>query len=750
MADYLEGREELTQGPETVLPRDTTLGAGEAASNTPEEMPEGTSIEARATINSGEEKGHSMQRLEVGGHATQSIDLSRLFTKDMTESGSFDVRGDIWSTTFGKVMQAVPLAALLIDRSFYIAVANQGCRKISELYEDILDSPFSSLFPAPSTGERVQSILEAVFTDRKPRQVESILEIGENRIWGRITFRSIRIADDRFILTLIEDLTAEREQLRLIREHQQSLKREIDERKRSEDALTQSEARIRRIYDSIPLMMHAFDTNGIIRSVNTKWLEKMGYAQEEVIGKSAYAFLTAECRETLHSMLAGLWQSGEMSDIRLRYVKSDGSCMEILADSVVTEDPSWGQISLMSSRDVTNELILEKQLREAQKMEAVGTLAGGIAHDFNNLLQVILGYADLLVLDADKQSPHYQGLRAIHEAATRGSDLVKQILTFSRRVETHPRPLNLNEEIEEAERLLNRTIPKLIDVELHCADDLRNVFADPTQIQQVILNLALNAKDAMPEGGTLQFATQNVILDETCCRDRPEVLPGNYVSLTVKDTGHGMPKDVLDHIFEPFFTTRESGKGTGLGLSTVFGIVKIHGGHITCESEPGKGTRFEVCLPAMEEAFRSEIATSGEMPLCGDATILIVDDEQLVRKWGEACLTQAGYTVLTARNGQDALELYRREGSRISLVILDLNMPVMDGRRCFEELLEIDPELKIVIASGFAMDMNAKRFLEERAAGFLSKPFKVRELLTTIHKELENDFSEQRDELADR
>jgi nitrogen-specific signal transduction histidine kinase len=393
-------------------------------------------------------------------------------------------------------------------------------------------------------------------------------------------------------------------------------------------------------------------------------------------------------------------------------------------------------VSLTSSRDVTNELILEKQLREAQKMEAVGTLAGGIAHDFNNLLQVILGFSDLLILKADKQSPNYQGLRAIREAATRGSDLVKQVLTFSRRVETNPRPLNLNEEIEEAGRLLSRTIPKLIDVELHRADDLRTVFADPTQIQQVILNLALNAKDAMPEGGRLEFATQNVILDEKYCRDRPEVIPGPYVSLVVKDTGHGMAKDVLDQMFDPFFTTREYGKGTGLGLSTVFGIVKIHGGHISCESEPGKGTRFEIFLPPMEAALPSEIATTGEMPSYGDATILIVDDEELVRKWTEATLSQAGYTVLTASNGQEALEVYRGDGSRISLVILDLNMPVMDGKQCLEKLLKIDPELKILIASGFAIDTNTKRFLEEHAVGFLRKPFKVREFLKAIHKEL--------------
>ena len=176
-----------------------------------------------------------------------------------------------------------------------------------------------------------------------------------------------------------------------------------------------------------------------------------------------------------------------------------------------------------------------------------------------------------------------------------------------------------------------------------------------------------------------------------------------------------MAKDVLDHMFEPFYTTRESGKGTGLGLSTVFGIVKIHGGHITCESKPGKGTRFEIYLPAMEKAIRSEIATTGEMPACGDATILIVDDEEMVRKCGEATLSQAGYTVLTASNGQEALDVYRRDKSRISLVILDLNMPVMDGKRCLKELLKIDPELKILIASGFAIDTKMKRFLEERA-----------------------------------
>ena len=453
-------------------------------------------------------------QLSLNGNTTETIDLSSLFSKDITVSGSFDIRGDIWRTTFGKVIQALPIPALLVDQRLNVTVANEACGKVSPDYRDLLGGPFPVLYQNDSSAMRAQSLIDDVFADRKPRIAEALLKIGKNSIWGRMTFRSIRILNERFILVLLEDLTLEKKQLALNRKQHEALQREISDRQLSEKAARESEARFRRIYENAPMMMQAVDRNGIIRSVNKKWLTGLGYTLDEVVGTSIELVMSEACRKSIDSILGDLWKNGETNDLNCQFVKKDGSLVEVLADSCVTDDPAWGKVSLSTLRDVTHEIMLEKQLREAQKMEAVGTLAGGIAHDFNNLLQIVLGFADLLLVRMDEQQPGYEGLRSIREAARRGADLVKQILTFSRKVETNPRPIDLNHLVEKIERLLSRTIPRMIQIELTLASDLAAVSADPGQMEQILINLAVNAKDAMPEGGRLTIQTKNVRLDE--------------------------------------------------------------------------------------------------------------------------------------------------------------------------------------------------------------------------------------------
>jgi PAS domain S-box-containing protein len=687
-------------------------------------------------VDSVENGAEFLRPLSLNGTSTETIDLSSLFTKDITVSGSFDIRGEIWSTTFGKVLQALPIPALLVDQSLKVTVANEAWGKVSKDYQQILGCPFSSLYPNNSKATKAQSLIEGVFADRKPRVAEAMLKIGDTTIWGRMSFRSIRIKDERFILVLLEDLTSEKKQLALNRKQQETLQSEITERQLSEQAARQSEARFRRIYDNAPLMMQAVDRNGIVRSVNKKWLTHFGYTSDEIVGADIQRFMSESCRKSVDSILGNLWKNGEAHDLSCQFMRKDGTLVEALVDSSVTDDPVWGTVSLSTLRDVTHEILLEKQLREAQKMEAVGTLAGGIAHDFNNLLQIILGFSDLLLMQ-DKRQRGNEALRSIREAARRGAELVNQILTFSRKVETNPRPINLNVVVEKIERLLSRTIPKMIQIELALDHDLATVFADPSQVEQILINLAVNAKDAMPEGGRLTIATSNVTLDEHYCKKRLEVQPGDYVLLTVSDTGHGMEKEVLDHIFEPFFTTKKAGAGTGLGLAMVFGIVKIHGGHIFCRSDPREGTTFEIYLPAMRAAFGSEVDTTAEFPAFGTETILLVDDEGLIRDFGVQVLRTAGYTVLTAADGEEALEVYARERSRISLVILDLVMPKMGGKQCVEELLKLDPQVKILIASGFMIDEQTRNVLAEGAKGIVKKPFRAKDLLRYVRNALD-------------
>jgi CheY-like chemotaxis protein len=369
-------------------------------------------------------------------------------------------------------------------------------------------------------------------------------------------------------------------------------------------------------------------------------------------------------------------------------------------------------------------------------MEAIGTLAGGVAHDFNNLLQVTLGYSELLLAEKKKDDPEYADLSRMFEAAKSGAELVQRLLTFSRKVEPKTILLNLNRRILQVEKLLRRTIPKMIDIELDLSDDLADIDADPTQMEQVLMNLAVNARDAMQDKGTLTVRTRNVTLDEEYCRTHAEAKPGEYVLLTVSDTGDGMDKATIDRIFEPFYTTKESGRGTGLGLAMVYGIVEQHGGHITCESEVGHGTTFEVYFPAIESQVEPELDKTGVMPAFGTETILLVDDEEFVRDLGARILSIAGYNVLTATNGKEGLDLFEKEQTQISLVILDLIMPEMGGKECLKELYKIDPQLKVLIASGLA-DPSIKEPVEMETRGFVSKPFRMTELLRQVRKVLD-------------
>ena len=517
----------------------------------------------------------------------------------------------------------------------------------------------------------------------------------------------------------------------------QGIMLDITDRKRAEIALKESEERYRTVVEQ------SFDgvfvqKGGVITFANSRLHEMLGYGPGEMEGLDHWSIYHADYQGIIRAKAqARLRGESVPSHYEVNLLRKDGSSFsgEINAKAILFDNEPGIQVWI---RDLTEQKRLENRLVDAQRMEAVGTLAGGIAHDFNNLLHIIAGHAELLEMELAERKLKFDEMAAIRQAAKRGTVLVKQILTFSRRVETKFESINLNEEVQTIERLLYRTIPKMIEIDLLLEQGLTPVRADATQIEQVLINLAVNAKDAMPEGGRLTIETRNVILEEDYCRSHTEVTPGRYVLLRVSDTGHGMKRDVRQHIFEPFFTTKGLADGTGLGLAMVFGIVKMHGGHITCESEVGSGTTFSIYLPVAETAkakVEQEFETTAVAG--GPETILVVDDEELIRDLAKRILEMAGYSVVTAGSGTEAIQIYAQHKSDIALVILDLIMPETGGKQCLEELLKINPQVKVLIASGLAIQGDMKSFLDSEARGIVSKPFNKRELLRAVRHVLD-------------
>ncbi|RLF57654.1 MAG: hypothetical protein DRN37_06125 [Thermoplasmata archaeon] len=530
--------------------------------------------------------------------------------------------------------------------------------------------------------------------------------------------------------------------------------RNIDEKKRAERALRESEEKLRRsekryrdLFDSVSDLIYTQDLEGRFMNGNRAMTSIFGYELEEFIGRKAADFMKPELGELFYTeYLEGIKKKGYYEGISSYFTK-DGRKIYLEFRSNLIR-PADGEPFISGiARDVTDRVLaqreiekLNKQMLQAQKMEAIGTLAGGIAHDFNNLLQGILGYTQILAMEKDKGDPDIARLQQIEKAAHRASELTQQLLTFSRKVESRKRPVDLNHEVEQVEKILKRTIPKMIDIELNLEKNLEAISADPSQLEQIIMNLGVNARDAMPEGGKLLLETENVILDEEFCKDHLGARPGKYALLRISDTGIGMNRRTLEHIFDPFFTTKEVGKGTGLGLAMVYGIVKSHEGYIMCASEPGDGTTFKIYFPVMEgipARFETEAKNNEATSERGSETILLVDDEEILRDIGRDILETFGYTVLLAPDGESALELYKERRKHISLVILDLIMPGMGGKQCLEKLLKINPDTKVVIASGYSIDGHAKDALKAGAKAFVSKPYELNKMLQAVRSVLD-------------
>ncbi|MBT8363724.1 MAG: response regulator [Deltaproteobacteria bacterium] len=384
---------------------------------------------------------------------------------------------------------------------------------------------------------------------------------------------------------------------------------------------------------------------------------------------------------------------------------------------------------------------LEEQLYQAQKMEALAALSGGIAHDFNNILHCILGYTEWVLMKKNKGSPDYELLKQIESMVQKGKYLSEQLLAFGRKMDAQLDVLDFNQIIKDVEKILRRTIPRMIDIELQLDDNLKNVAADAGQCEQILMNLCINAKDSMPEGGKLTLKTENVRLEENPDTIQINLPAGDYIRLTIADNGHGISKDTLMHIYEPFFTTKEKGKGTGLGLSMVYAIIQNYGGAIECSSDPGAGTTFRIYLPPAGAAndsvpcgSRQQFSSAGR----GHEAVLLIDDETEIIKIGQKVLQDSGYTVTTARSGEEGIALYLQ--NQVDLVLLDVSMPGIGGVKCLRQIMSLSPEAKVIIISGYLSNGRVEEAMTLGAKAFLTKPFRFKELLTTVRNVLEKDL----------
>ncbi|MFN4258179.1 MAG: response regulator [Gemmataceae bacterium] len=426
-------------------------------------------------------------------------------------------------------------------------------------------------------------------------------------------------------------------------------------------------------------------------------------------------------------------------DIEARVQRPDGELVWLASKGRIFRDEAGEAVRIVGvGMDVSQRRRLQEQLLQVQKMEAFGQLAGGVAHDFNNLLTIVIGYSEILLESISADNPCREPIVEIRNAADRAAALIRQLLALSRKQILAPQELNLNNLVSDTEKLLRRYIGKDIRLIMRLAPDLGLVMADPNQMRQVLVNLAMNARDAMPQGGDLVLETRNVDLDETYCRLHPEVRPGAFVQLTVRDSGCGMDADVKAHIFEPFFTTKEVGKGNGLGMATVYGIIKQSDGAITVESEPGHGTTFHIYLPQLHRPDPREQANVMQSPtFSGTETILLVEDEPGIRELTRVALAAHGYTVLEAGNGPEALTVVQHYQETIHLLLTDVIMPRMNGRELADALLQQRPDLKVIFMSGYTDDAVVRYGLNAFGAHFLQKPFTPMALLRLLREVLD-------------
>lgn len=624
---------------------------------------------------------------------------------------------------FRAAVSVSPNGLIMIDRTGTIKLVNHQIEAIFGYGQsELLGRSIEVLLPAQLRAVHAQH-REEFLRDPVPRRMGAGRELFGIHKDGRDVPIEIGLAPtvlngETLVLASVIDISARRQA-------EQSIK----------DAATRWQALMESAMDGVTLV----STDGIIIECNQRMAAILGRRTEDVIGHPIGSFgeegdLTGGMGEFSQALARG---SGQVFGVRL--LRADGS-VAVVDFAVNTVQFGSERIMLSIGRDVTEQRLLEHQYRQSQKMEAIGRLAGGVAHDFNNMLTAILGYADLIMIALPPDSSVQSDLAEIQGAARRAAGLTSQLLAFSRQQVLAPVVLNLNEVVTGVRPMLQRLIGEDVAIVLDLEPHLNNVMADRGQVEQVLMNLCVNARDAMPQGGTLTLHTENVHLNEGYSDQHQSVTPGFYVMVAVTDTGIGMTEEVRARVFEPFFTTKEKGKGTGLGLATSYGIVKQSGGFIWAYGEPGHGATFKFYLPAVRAAAATTPSAPPDEQLGGTETILLAEDDDVLRKLTSSVLRHYGYVVLAAASAEEAVELSRAHEGRVELLLTDLVMPNESGRSLAARLLRERPDVRVLFMSGYTDDAVARQGVMQEGSGFLQKPFtpaglarKIREVLSGVN-----------------
>ncbi|MGD9082029.1 MAG: PAS domain S-box protein [Desulfobacterales bacterium] len=545
-------------------------------------------------------------------------------------------------------------------------------------------------------------------------------------------------------LALCSIYFAEKMEVKILSQANTVLQKEIFKREKTEAALRKSQEKNKYLYkkainakEVYRSLLHSsadaivmYDLKGTAEYISPVFTQIFGWTLEELKGKQI-PFLPEFERESTMAIIKDLVEKGTPCHgfETKRYTK-DGRLLEVSISASRYDDHQGKPVGTLAIlRDISAKKKFEAKLQYMERMEAIGTLAGGIAHDFNNLMMGMQGNISLILYDADPLPPYYERLKTIEKLIQSGSDLTRQLLGYARKGKYEVKPINLNQIVKYNSETFGRT-RKNITIHREFAEDLFAIKADESQIGQVLINLYINAADAMPDGGELILKTMNVT-HKKMKNKRYDPKPGRYVLLEVTDNGTGMDEKTIERIFEPFFTTKEMGGGSGLGLASVYGIIKGHGGYIEVDSEKGHGTTFSIYLPASNQSVE-EISETYEQIIKGDKTILLVDDEEIVIDVGSQLLKKLGYNVIEAGNGKEAIQLFGEWRDKIDIVILDMIMPDIGGGEVYDRIKEIDPQVKVLLSSGYSIDGQATDILKRGCNSFIQKPFNM----TTLSKKI--------------